>query len=142
MQKYLQYYAKLREKYEKLMEGRHGFDTLGRDLLILWFITGFLNGFIRSRIITLLSLLCPLTVLLRMFSTNSVKRSKETRKYLELKENAAEFFKLSYRKFQERKTHKYYHCKNCSANIRVKRVKGEHTVVCPKCGKEFRVKIR
>ncbi len=142
MQKYLQYYAKLREKYEKLMEGRHGFDTLGRDLLILWFITGFLNGFIRSRIITLLSLLCPLTVLLRMFSTNSVKRSKETRKYLELKENAAEFFKLSYRKFQERKTHKYYRCKNCSANIRVKRVKGEHTVVCPKCGKEFRVKIR
>ncbi len=132
----------LKAKYDKLMEGRHGVDSLSRDCLIVWFIVGFLNGFIRSRIVAIASLLLPLFALLRIFSTNDVKRAAETRKYLELRNNAAEFFKISYRRIKERKTHKYYKCKNCSSYLRVKRKKGEHTVVCPKCGKEIRVKIR
>ena len=138
----MQYYIKLREKYGKLLEGRHGIDSLSRDLLIAWLVIGFLNGFIRSGIVTLAALLLPIVSLLRIFSKNDVRRGIENRKYLSARKKTADFFKLSARKFKERKTHKYYKCSNCSAVIRVKREKGEHTVVCPKCGKELHVKIR
>ena len=138
----MQYYLQLKEKYDKLMEGRHGVDSLSRDMLLLWFVVGFLNGFFRSRIVSLVSLLLPLLALLRVFSTNSVKREIENRKYLGIRKSTVDFFKLSKRKFNERKTHKYYKCSNCSAQLRVRREKGEHTVVCPKCGKELHIKIR
>lgn len=141
MQKYFQYYNKIREKYNKVTEGRHGFDSMCRDILILWVILGFINGFVRSRIFSLVSLLCPVFAIWRTFSTNDVKRSIENRKYLEYRKKAFEFFKLMYKRIKEFKTHRYYTCKNCSAVIRVKRVKGEHTVACPKCRKEFSVRI-
>lgn len=138
----MQEFLKLREKYLKLMDGRCGLDSLNRDLLIVWFISSFLNGFIRSGWMTIVLLLLPLAAGLRMFSTAVYKRSNENRKYLSFKSKVIEFFKMRYRIFKERKTHRYYKCKNCLSYIRVKRVKGEHYVDCPKCGKEIKVKIR
>ncbi len=138
----MQQLAQLRARYMKLMEGRCGLDKLNRDLLILWIIIGFLNGFIGSRIVSLCGLILPLLAGLRMFSTSIYKRSKENRKYLELKSSVVDGVKIRYRMIKERKKHRYYKCKNCSAYIRVKRKKGEHTIDCPKCGKEIRVKIR
>lgn len=137
----MQYLAELRAKYLKLMDGKYGFDKLNRDLIFLWFIIGFLNGFFRIRIVSLVSLVLPLVAVLRMFSTAVYKRSNENRKYLEIKAKLTEFFKIQYLRIKERKTHKYYKCKNCSAYIRVKRKPGEHYVDCPKCGKEIKVKI-
>lgn len=138
----MQYILTLRQKYEKLMAGRYGFDTLSGDALVLWFVTGFINGFVRSRIFALAALLLPIFAGVRMFSKNIAKRSAENEKYLSFRRKAADFFKLSYKKFSERKTHRYYKCSNCDAQLRVKREKGRHTVVCPKCGKELHVKIR
>ncbi|MBQ3970434.1 MAG: hypothetical protein II685_08150 [Clostridia bacterium] len=138
----MQYLAELRAKYMKLMDGKYGLDKLNRDLFFLWFIIGFLNNFFRSRAVSLVSLLLPMAAVLRMFSTSVYKRSNENRKYLELKGKLMEFFKILYLRIKERKTHKYYKCKNCSAYFRVKRKPGEHFVDCPKCGKEIKVKIR
>lgn len=138
----IQYLAQLRAKYMKLMEGKYGIDSLSRDMLVLWIILGFINGFIGSRVVMLCGLLLPLFAGLRMFSTAVYKRSSENRKYLKIRSSAAEGIKLRVRMIKERKTHRYYKCKNCSVYIRVKRKKGEHTIDCPKCGKEIRVKIR
>ena len=124
------------------MAGRHGFDTLTGDMLVLWLLIGFINSFIGSRIVSLVILVFPAFAVWRMFSKNLAKRDAENAKYLKLRRKTVDFFKLSKRKFSERKTHKYYKCSNCSAQLRVKREKGEHTVVCPKCGKELHVKIR
>ena len=138
----MQYIMKLRASWEKLMEGRYGFDTLSGDLLAAWVITGFINGFIRSRIFSLVTLILPIAALLRMFSTKEEKRRAANRRYLGFRKGVIEFFKVTFKRCKERKTHKYYKCSNCSAYLRVKRKKGEHTVVCPKCGKELHVKIR
>ena len=137
----MQYLAELRAKYLKLMDGKYGFDKLSRDMLILWFAVGFVNNLFRSRIVTLVGLVLPIVVGLRMFSTAVYKRSNENRKYLEIRGKFAEFFKIQYLKIKERKTHKYYKCKNCSSYFRVKRKPGEHYVDCPKCGKEIKVKL-
>ena len=134
--------VRFKEKYLKFMDGKYGFDKLNRDMLFLWFIIGFLNNFFRSRIVSLLSLLLPLGAALRVFSTAVYKSSNENRRYMKIREDAAEFFRVGYCRVKERKTHKYYKCSNCSAYFRVKRKPGEHYVDCPKCGKEFKVKIR
>lgn len=138
----MQYLARLKMKYDKLMYGKYGLDKLGRDMLILWLIIGFINALFRSRIVMLVALILPILTAVRMFSDNIVKRTKENLKYLSVRTKVIDFFKLRYRMIKEFKTHRYYKCKNCSAYLRVPRKKGEHTVGCPKCGKEFEVKIR
>ncbi len=138
----MQYFLQIKSKYDRLMQGRHGFDTLTGDVLVLWLICGFINGFVGSRIAAFVILVFPVFAFWRMFSKNLAKRSAENEKYLGFRRKAVESFKLSKRKFDERKTHKYYKCSNCDAQLRVRREKGEHTVVCPKCGKELHVKIR
>ncbi len=141
MDKYIQTYMKLRKKYDKLMEGRHGFDKLSRDLLVLWFVVMLLNGFIRNKWVSLVSLICPIISVLRALSVNDVKRGIENRKYLEILKSVRKSFLLLTKKFHDRKTYKYVKCKNCDAVIRVKRVGGKHIVACPKCRKEFAVRI-
>ncbi len=138
----MQYLAQLRMKYEELMCGRYGIDKLNKDLFIVWLIIGLINTLFRSRIVMLAALLLPILAVVRMLSHNTVKRSKENLKYLEIRTKVFDFFKVQYRRIKEIKTHRYYKCKNCRSYLRVRRKKGEHTVGCPKCGKEFKVKIR
>lgn len=138
----MQFLTNLRLKYEKLMYGRHGFDKLCRDMIILWLIIGVINSFIRSRVVMLVALILPALAIWRMLSRETYKRGRENLKYMELKTKAIDFFKVQYRRVKEIKTHRYYKCKNCHSYLRVRRKKGTHTVCCPKCGKEFQVKIR
>ena len=138
----LEKFNEIKEKYDKLMTGRYGvFDTLNKDMIIVCLVIGFLNLFIRSLIIRVLSPALIVLVVLRLFSTNEVKRITENRKYMEFKEKSKEFLKIQYQRVKEYKTHRYYKCKNCSSYIRVPAKKGKHTIDCPKCGKEFEVKI-
>lgn len=138
----LEKFNEIKEKYDKLMTGRYGaFDTLNKDMIIVCLVIGFLNLFIRSLIIRVLSPALIVLVVLRLFSTNEVKRITENRKYMEFKEKSKEFLKIQYQRVKEYKTHRYYKCKNCSSYIRVPAKKGKHTIDCPKCGKEFGVKI-
>ncbi|MDE7390405.1 MAG: hypothetical protein K2M82_05650 [Lachnospiraceae bacterium] len=128
-------------KYQKLMNDRHGMDTLSRDAIFLWLIVGVVNTFIGSRVVMLVALLLPIFSILRMFSKETYKRSRENLKYMGFRAKAVDFFKMQYRKVRDVKTHRYFKCRNCCSHIRVKRIKGKHTVCCPKCGKEFAVNI-
>ena len=135
------FYA-IKKKYDKLTTGRYGvFDTLNEDMLILWVVIGVLNLFIRSLLIRIVSPVLIVLVVLRLLSTNEVKRSMENRKYLSFREKCVEFCQILIQRIKEYKTHRYYKCKNCSAYVRVPAKKGKHTLDCPKCGKEFDVKI-
>ncbi|MBQ1389514.1 MAG: hypothetical protein IIY78_07795 [Clostridia bacterium] len=131
----------IKQKYDKIMDGKHGIDSLSRDMLILWFVLGFINGFVHSKKLTVISLLLPILSLTRAFSANTVRRTAECRKYLSICGKIKEFANITRKRFSERKTHKYYKCKNCSSYLRVKKKPGKHTVVCPKCGKELHIKI-
>ncbi len=138
----MRFFAQMNMRLQQFMSGRYGFDTLSRDMFILWLITGILNVFIRSSVFMLLALVIPILAIVRMLSQNINKRSLENRKYLAFRKKAISFFKVQYRRVKERKTHRYYKCKNCRAYLRVRRHEGVHMVRCPKCGKEFQVKIR
>lgn len=138
----MRFLYELRLKYEKLMCGRNGIDKIGLDAVMLWLIISVFNTILfRSRVVSLIALLLPIYALFRMLSKNTDKRRDENLKYLRFRTKAIEFFKVQFRRIKEIKTHRYYRCKNCSSYLRVKRKKGVHTVCCPKCGKEFKVKI-
>lgn len=137
----MQFLNALRLKYEKLMLDRYGFDTLSRDLIIVWLAVAVINVPFHSRIVMFASLVLPLISALRILSKETYKRSRENLKYLNFRTKAIDFFKIQFRRIRDIKTHRYYKCKNCSSYLRVKRKKGTHTVCCPKCGKEFKVKI-
>lgn len=137
----MQFLNELRLKYLRLMHNRNGLDKLNIDIIMLWLIIGIINAFVRSRIVMLAALLLPIFVLFRFLSKDTYRRSRENLKYLNFKRKAVAFFKVQFNRLKEIKTHRYYKCKNCSSYLRVKRKKGTHTVCCPKCGKEFKVKI-
>lgn len=137
----MQFLNELRLKYQKLMFERHGVDKLSIDMIMLWLIIGIINVFIRSRIVMLIALLLPVFAVFRTLSKNTDRRRRENFKYISFRSKAVEFFKIQFRRIKEIKTHRYYKCKNCRSYLRVKRKKGTHTVCCPKCGKEFKVKI-
>ncbi len=132
----------LKQTYDRIMGDRYGkLDTLNKDLLIVWLAIGFLNLFFRNILVGFIVPVFLLAAAFRFMSTNTVKRLSENRKYVAFRENVIEFFKIQYKRIAEYKTHRYYKCKNCKAYIRVPAKKGKHTIECPKCGKEFDVRV-
>lgn len=138
----LQKLAVYREKYYNLMVGRYAdWDRLNKDLLVLCVALNFLNLFIRSHLLAIIAALFFFASVFRVFSKNIDKREDENTVYCQKRRRFVEWFRIMYKRIAEIKTHRYYKCKNCDAYIRVPYKKGEHTIDCPKCGKEFKVKI-
>lgn len=120
--------------------GRYGLDKLGKLNLWVWVILAAVNVFVRSWALYILCALLCVLCLFRMLSRNFSARQAENRKFEEL------LGRVKTRARQQRdrqadKNHRYIKCRMCGATLRVPRDKGRHTVRCPKCGKEFSVRI-
>lgn len=77
----------------------------------------------------------------RCMSRNKEKRSRENRAFLRKWNAFKGFFKLQGNRVRDRKTYVYRRCPGCRVTLRLPKRKGKHTVVCPKCGRRFEVKI-
>ena len=133
----------IKQVYDKIMADRYGkLDTLNKDLLIFWAAVVFLNLFFRNLVVGLIVPVFLLAAVFRFMSTNTVQRLSENREYSARREKTITFAKIQYKRIAEYKTHRYFKCKNCSAYIRVPAKPGKHRIECPKCGKEFDVKIK
>ena len=133
----------LKDQYNKLMYERYGkVDSLNKALLVTWFFTGFLNLFFHSILVGFIVPAFFFLAVFRFMSKNTVQRLAENRRYKKYADKISAFFKIQYKRIAEYKTHRYYKCINCKAYIRVPAKKGKHTISCPKCGKEFDVKVR
>lgn len=131
---------KLFSRLQSFMYGRYGNDKLNTAILAVWVVLAFLNIFLNSIIIyTIYSLLCIL-YLFRMFSRNIAARRRENEKFLQIFGKAVSRAEKQ-KSYAEDREHKYVKCKHCSAQLRVRRVKGKHTVKCPKCGANFDIRI-
>lgn len=132
-------------KLSDFMQGRYGTDSFNKFLLvvffILWIITAFAFGFWSRLCLGLLCIGLAAWITFRTLSRNYVARSAENRKFLKYYNPFKAWFKLTRRKFKERKEYKYLRCPDCKSQLRVKNIKGEHTIRCPRCGKDFKKKI-
>ncbi|MCD7871711.1 MAG: ZPR1-type zinc finger protein, partial [Clostridiales bacterium] len=77
----------------------------------------------------------------RFFSKNLEKRRSENANWLKFTGAIKKEFKLIQNKWKFRKTHIFKKCPNCKTVLRMKRVKGTHSVNCPHCGKKFSFKV-
>lgn len=125
----------------RFMSGRYGSDDLNKGLFWLYVILLVLNLFFRSSIIMLLEFLVIFLYFFRMLSKNIAKRQSENIKYKELKNKVSSSFGDAQNRFRDRKTHVYRKCPHCGAKLRLPKRRGEHTCCCPRCRKDFRVKI-
>lgn len=78
----------------------------------------------------------------RFFSKNKAKRQSENRRFLSLFSSVRNFFKRSRNRFRYRKTHIYRRCPHCKKHLRLPRLVGEHSAVCPVCSRRFLVKVK
>lgn len=136
-----------RYRLMQFMSGRYGPDETFFVIFILAAILSVANIFLRFVSIGLYAAIQLIVYALiifavfRMFSRNIEKRRKEN---YWVKEKLG-FLKRK-KDFHDQKKadimHIYKKCPACKAVLRLPRRIGVHTTVCPKCGKEFIVKVK
>ncbi len=130
---------KFRDRFARFMAGRYGVDVLNKALFALYFV--FLLAGLFWRPLVAVGYVALIWLIFRMFSRNIYKRQQENLKFLKIKNRFTGIWSLQKRKWAERKTHRYRKCPHCKATVRLPYKKGKHTVCCPKCRNDFRVKI-
>ena len=128
------------------MSGRYGNDKLNNTLLCLYFVVWIINVFIPHNIVSLVlditQLLLMIVIIWRMFSKNIYKRRKENERFIRVFGKLLPDFTLMKNKMRDRHTHIYKKCPRCKSVLRLRRISGEHTAVCPKCSNRFNVKVK
>ena len=122
-------------KFANFMRGRYGNDALNQAMMYACCGLFLLDIFIRNKYVSLAAFVLWFTSLFRMFSKNIAKRYSEKQKFLVIKRKFSLWLNVKRDAWKNRKTHKYFHCKNCRASIRVPRGVGKIKVSCPKCRK-------
>ena len=128
------------------MSGRYGNDKLNNILICLYFTAWVINVFIPDNIASLILDIIQLTLILvifgRMLSRNIYKRRKENDIFLRVFGRFIPDTKLLKSKIRDRHTHIYKKCPDCKSVLRLKKIPGNHTAVCPRCKNKFNVKVK
>lgn len=130
-----------RYKLMQFMSGRYGADALGNFILIFAVVLAVANIALRSLILQIIVYTLMFYQIYRLFSRNVEKRRKENRWFLD---KASYFKRKKEIKAQRRadKCHVYKKCPKCKATLRLPYRVGKHKTVCPRCQKEFSVKVK
>lgn len=127
----------MREKLQRFMVGRYGFDELSKLYMGLTIFLMILSMFTKSSVVYLLSLVLLVYSYYRAFSKNISKRQQENQKYRNLRyDSVVKWNKFKARQAQK-KTHCFFKCPQCKQTVRVPKGKGRICITCPKCQTEF-----
>ena len=140
------------------MQGRYGFDELGRSMsvwvivliiasIVLNLLTGLFGNLfhvyaaamlmnILSTIASFASFVVLVLMFFRMFSRKHDKRRAENERYLSRRFGKQRKQELA----RDRKEYKYLECPFCGQKMRVPRGKGKIAVKCPACNEKTIVK--
>lgn len=121
----------MKNKFKDFMNNRYGGDLLNAILSYLALGIGLVNLFKRNEIMSFVSLSLVCIVIFRAFSKNKQKRALEQVKFFNL--ISPIYSRLLKFKNQDRKNFIYFKCKNCKADLRIPKGKGNIRVICPNC---------
>lgn len=125
---------------KKFMAGRNGADQLSLALLVLSVLLTVISQLVRLPLLAFVGYIPTVLCMFRMFSKNIDKRRLENYKFSMLISPVYSWFKRIQRRVGESKTHKYFKCPGCKAELRLPKGKGKIIVICPKCKVEFTAK--
>ncbi len=132
-------------KLRQFFYGRYisyGIDLLTKVLAAVCIILSIINLIVSSLLIYLFETALFIWMFYRLFSKNIYKRQEENRKFSNIFSKIKNRFALRQRMHNDRETHIYKKCPHCSVMLRLPRRQGEHTVNCPRCKNNFKVKVR
>ena len=134
-----------RYKIQQFLYGRYicyGIDLLTKTLAIICVILSVINLLLGSFIVYIIETVLFIWMFVRLFSRNISARQKENQKVLNYVNKIKGKFALQNRIRNDRLTHIYKKCPHCSVMLRLPKRTGEHTVNCPRCKNNFKVKVR
>lgn len=129
-----------REKLYYFMMGRNGVDQLNYGLFGLYFLIWIINLFVGWAIIQIIQTALLIFIIFRMFSRNLQARRKENDVFLRWFGPMINGIKTKSRQLKDT-THVYKKCPHCNSMLRLPRRRGKHTVKCPRCAKEFKIRV-
>ena len=127
----------LKYKFAVFMQGRYGTDELNNGLFVLFIVFWIISMITGKRLFYSLGLIGLVYSIYRSLSRDHMKRSKERLWFLQLTDKVKRFFRQLKQRWDQRKTHKFFRCKQCGVMIRVPKGKGQIEITCPKCGNKF-----
>ena len=127
-----QWLEQFNRMYAVWMQGLYGKDELNQFLLLVSLVPIVISLFFPK--VLYVALIPAGFALYRWYSKDFAKRRKERDTYIRMFEDAAQWLKVQHRKWEDRKTHRYFTCENCKAVFRGPKGKGNIEVTCPKCG--------
>jgi hypothetical protein len=113
--------------------GRYGYDELCYALSGIALVGMLLSFIPRLRLLYLPALLLWVWAMFRCCSKKIEKRQKERAAYLRLTGQMRSRFQVVGKAWRERKTHRYYRCKQCHTVLRVPKGRGKIKITCPGC---------
>ncbi len=129
-----------RYKLMQFMSGRYGLDEFFYVLFVIATVLSVVNCIVRSIWLQFVVYAIIVYAFFRVMSRNTEARRRENLAFVKLKTGLIN--KRSIRRQRKADySHIYKKCPNCRAVLRLPRRKGKHTTVCPKCNKEFKVRV-
>lgn len=120
----------------------YGSDLLSKILIFSCLILAVANLFLRLVIVQVAEYALIIYFIWRLLSKNISKRQSENQKLLNFINKLKGKKEFAKRKSSEKQTHIYKTCPHCSVTLRLKRIKGEHNVICPRCKNSFKVIVK
>lgn len=125
--------GRLAVSFSNFMRGRYGTDRLSLFMLICSLFFTALSNFKHLKFAYFIGLALIILACARSLSRNFAKRQRELDGYNRLMEKPRAFIHLCKNKWRDRKTHKYFKCKQCKTVLRVPKNRGKIEVTCPQC---------
>lgn len=116
------------------MQGRYGIDECTQGIMIFGCALVVLNFFLHTNLLSLLSMICFVIGIIRIFSRNYAARARELETYRNLMQKPKAWWRLTNKRYENRHTTLYFKCKGCGTVLNVPKGKGKLLVTCPKCG--------
>lgn len=133
-------WEKIKESLRWYTSGCYGLDELSNTMYVIALALIFVSVIPNCRIFLYASFVLIFTTVFRFFSKNHERRQQEREVYLEIQNVLEKSISIHKRRFQDRKTHKYFKCPNCGMYNRVPKGCGMIVITCPKCKHRFKGK--
>lgn len=126
----------LKYRLQRFMYGRYGNDDLNKFIIKVWLVVLLLQMILGRvsvalyLIFSILSWTILISLYFRMFSKNINARYLENQKFISKKNYYV-------KRWNDRKTHKYFDCPQCKTHLRVPKGAGKITIHCRNCDTSF-----
>lgn len=127
----------MREKMQRFMLGRYGFDELSKVYLGITVVLMVISIFTGNSFIYFISLVLLIYIYFRAFSRNIIKRQQENQKYVNFRYQCVVKWDAFKKHQEQKKIYRFFKCPQCKQKVRVPKGRGKICITCPKCRTEF-----